>query len=556
MLALDPTDDGRMPYLIDLHSTNRTYVNGRAVHRKHVLPGDTIVIGRTRFEIRRLDVSRPHVVELPEKPPERPPGAGRISTKILPAAAGRPAFDETALGPAPLLRNSQERDQGLDELLETLSVDNRPRAPQPTASETPPPEIVLEPPQGSPAPATASPEARPASPAADEGEGGRAEAEPELLPAAEAVEPETEPVLLQEEPDAQPAAAEGTPTPSAIPPADGVTELVFGLTADDDGATPELAPEPEATRAIDGGRLARPAALAAEGVAAKLLAQVPRDYSPFFGFRERPFGQTADPDYLFHGQCHWDALMALARWLKTGPPLAVLFGEAGCGKTLLVACLARRLAALRTPAVVIRAEPEVATPEELIAAAASRAAELGEPPPQDGQSPPETWRDTMGRLRRRNALAVFLIDDAHHMPQPALKGLAGLLEDLTAREGARLLLAGDETLREAVAVPPLCYHVGISCYLAPMDVNEVAAYVAHRLCLVSEDRNLVFTRRAVELIATYSGGVPRLVNSVADAALFYAFRSDRHQVSHDVVAQAIAEVLDGDVPQPPREDTP
>ncbi|MFP4055371.1 MAG: FHA domain-containing protein [Candidatus Brocadiia bacterium] len=424
MLALDPTDDGRMPFLIDLYSSNGTFVNGQPVHRKHVLPGDAIVVGRAHFGIRRVEPGErrePGDVDEAERP-EPPPR--RITTTVLPPASRVPLPEEQA----------------------------------PPASEE-------------------------------------------------------------------------------------ATELIFDLPSQEPADHQGLG-ETQPLDAVPSGRRPAPP----ESEAARLLAEVPRDYGAYYGFRERPFGPTADPEYFFHSRCHWEALASLMRWVRRGPPLALLFGQTGCGKSLLLACVERRLAAQSPPPVVLRPGVPPAERDQLIMAAVARVAERCGDLACDAQAPVDLWNAALAELGGRGIRLVVLVDDAHALSAEALQAMGDLLEHPAARDNARLVLAGDETLRQVVAVPPLSYHLGVSCYLAPLSLEEVAGYVAHHLGHAAPGRRLVFTRRAVELISAYSHGVPRLINTVADAALFYACRDSRQQVSHEVVSQAIQEGLDGELP--------
>jgi pSer/pThr/pTyr-binding forkhead associated (FHA) protein/type II secretory pathway predicted ATPase ExeA len=59
LLALDSRTADQLPLLVDLHSSNGTFVNGRAVHRTHVAPGDVIAIGGCEMELRELEVKPP-----------------------------------------------------------------------------------------------------------------------------------------------------------------------------------------------------------------------------------------------------------------------------------------------------------------------------------------------------------------------------------------------------------------------------------------------------------------------------------------------------------------
>ncbi|MCG8399374.1 hypothetical protein LWS67_23075, partial [Bacillus atrophaeus] len=55
---------------------------------------------------------------------------------------------------------------------------------------------------------------------------------------------------------------------------------------------------------------------------------------------------------------------------------------------------------------------------------------------------------------------------------------------------------------------------------------EVANYIAFRLQAVGAPKPL-FTQEACSLIATASGGVPRMINVLCDTALVYGFANDK-----------------------------
>ena len=274
----------------------------------------------------------------------------------------------------------------------------------------------------------------------------------------------------------------------------------------------------------------------------------PTSYQGFYGFDDLPFRLTADPDYFFESQRHGDVLKGLSHWLTQGRPVAVLCGPPGSGKSLLLACLARQLGYRRPAPVVMRPGLEDWTLDDLILATIARAAELHGELPAQGQTPQELWHAAAAELRRRNVLVAFLIDDADTAGRGFAGELGRLLETDAARVATRIVLAGSGKLLDLVAGPPLSAHLGARCGLAPLRPDEVSAYITHRLLGASGRRDHVFTRDAVELIAAWSRGMPRLINVAADAALFCACRADLHTVDRHTVAQAIREALGTDAP--------
>ena len=553
LICLDPTDDGRMPFVIDLHSSNGTCINRRPVHRKHLLPGDVLLVGDHEFKLRRV--------------------AGPVLASVEP---------EVEIPPAPLRRPGASTtlvpDREPLDLGEAVPVEPFVFAPEP---ETEPAEAeVLGPLATEPAAAPEQPEPvgaleevlAPVENVSDddlidvfsETEGEPAEAAP--------VEPE--PVVSVESPEeAEPVTTDtaafvpAAGSPAAVVEQRETAEFVREPAPDFEPAAPvpDAAEEPEPAMALAEASADAAVAAALEDTRAlevltirqapapslepqRLLPEGPADYAEFFGFERQPFQAAPDADCFFDGQHHWDALDTLVRWLKAGPPVAVLFGERGCGKSLLVECLARRLA-YRRPAPVVVCPPLAATmPDAVIATALATARELYPDLADGSDGPLASWRAALKDLCRRRGLVALLLDDAHLAHEDGLRALATLLDGDAAGSVVRVLLAGDESLRELVGEPPLAYHPGISCYLQPLDGEEVAPYLALRIFHASGRRELPFTRRAVDLIAEYSCGVPRLINLVADGALRQAFHEQHHQADFQTVARGIRLVLGADAP--------
>jgi type II secretory pathway predicted ATPase ExeA/pSer/pThr/pTyr-binding forkhead associated (FHA) protein len=545
LIALDARGNGRMPFLIDLRSTNRTFVNGRAIHRKHVLPGDEIIIGRTRFEIRRADgphvdatareearhaIAWSHLSVTPPPPAKAPPSREPRPPKAqppAPQAVGPPAPAAPEPVPAPPPPEDIPLTVDLGELAalgglpadEAEAVEAPAAQPEPTEQAPAP----VEPP--APEPAAVEPARREVAPAPPEDE----------------PEPEEAPVEVAETPPPEPPAEMDAPEPMRLETPEAPAE------ADRVAAAPD---DPDATWIMAPLTSPEPPAIPADSPATKRLAEEPHGYEAHFGLHEQPFQHTVDPKYFYHSQCHWEAYTTLNRWVETGPPLAVLYGEHGCGKTFVASCLARRLRLILPHVVLVRRDRETAKRDELVLAAVVAASERFGRLQMKGQGPLEVWHALLGEVRRRHALVTFLIDDAHEIPPESVRELADLAENPADRDFVRILLAGEEVLRGLVSEPPLSHHLGVSCYLSPMEADEVPAYVLHRLSLASEDELPLFTRRAMKLIATYSGGIPRLVNTVADAALLYAFRTGSREVTRELVAQAIDELLPAEPPRP------
>jgi hypothetical protein len=135
---------------------------------------------------------------------------------------------------------------------------------------------------------------------------------------------------------------------------------------------------------------------------------------------------------------------------------------------------------------------------------------------------------------------VLLIDEAqlfrNRDAMEEFRGLLNLLHD--GRKLVSLVLFGLHELADILKLdPPLAQRVEIRVELTPMDWLESQAYVSHRLRLAGATQ-AVFSPDALEALFRCSGGVPRLLNTVADNALFEAFLSESKPVDSSIVAAA------------------
>ena len=118
------------------------------------------------------------------------------------------------------------------------------------------------------------------------------------------------------------------------------------------------------------------------------------------------------------------------------------------------------------------------------------------------------------------------------------------------RKLLRFILLGQPELRELLgtyALRQLDQRITARYHLGPLSEAETSGYLSHRMRVAGGDP-AVFTRGARRAIHALSGGVPRLINVLADRALLGAYVGDSRSVSAAVVRRAAAEVLDRELP--------
>ena len=85
----------------------------------------------------------------------------------------------------------------------------------------------------------------------------------------------------------------------------------------------------------------------------------------------------------------------------------------------------------------------------------------------------------------------------------------------------RIILAGQPELNEKLNSPELvqlAQRVRLRFHLAALTKAETSAYIDHRLEVAGSQGRRIFAEETYPKIYKYTGGVPRLINTLCDTA--------------------------------------
>jgi general secretion pathway protein A len=88
----------------------------------------------------------------------------------------------------------------------------------------------------------------------------------------------------------------------------------------------------------------------------------------------------------------------------------------------------------------------------------------------------------------------------------------------------------------------LSQRVRLRFHLGTLSRDDLRAYVLHRLEVAGADGRQIFAEDTFPEIARYTGGVPRLVNTLCDTAMMAAYNEDRDHVTLADIASAVSEL--------------
>lgn len=264
-------------------------------------------------------------------------------------------------------------------------------------------------------------------------------------------------------------------------------------------------------------------------------------YAAFFGLREKPFDLLPNPDFLYPSRAHKRALTYLTHGIKERAGFILLTGEVGSGKTTLIRNIIR--SQLRDSVLAKVFNTRVDSLQLLMQINGDFGLET------DGRDKAALLRELNDFLIEQYAArrqAVLIIDEAQNLSAEILEEVRMLSNLETDREKLlQIILVGQPELREILARPGLLQlrqRIQINCHLQPLSAAEVSEYILFRLERAGNRAALTFDDEAVEAIATYSRGIPRLVNILCDYIMIDAYSAQLRNIKGNVVHELAADL--------------
>lgn len=221
-------------------------------------------------------------------------------------------------------------------------------------------------------------------------------------------------------------------------------------------------------------------------------------------------------------------------------PVVILTGEAGTGKTLLVQCVLGQLGEDAIP--VLHGHPHSSFQGFLnsvcrqlgLCESQSEAASLSE------DRFDLFWNYLRAASAQGRRLVVF-VDNAHDMPESLLEELALMSRWPEADKRAlQIVLIGLPSLHGVVQklVQRQLIDEGYPTHwIAPLEPEEVSAFVCLKLSECGEDTAQVVAPEAIDRIAFYSQGIPRVILTLCSLAVLNARLEGRSGITPDLVDQ-------------------
>jgi putative secretion ATPase (PEP-CTERM system associated) len=264
-------------------------------------------------------------------------------------------------------------------------------------------------------------------------------------------------------------------------------------------------------------------------------------YLGHFNLQEQPFRLTPDPEFLYWSKQHAraKAYMESTIWLADG--FVVITGEIGSGKTTLLQSF---LAELDDDVVYAVVSQTQLTPTQFLQAVLT---EFGFKPFNKRKVELLDMLNMFLIEQYSNGKKVVLVvDEAQNLTHKVLEEIRLISGIETHKEKVlRIILAGQPELRDTLdsaSMKQLIQRVRLRFHLGPLDRREMHEYIEHRLSVAGAEDKRLFGDDTFEIIHRYTGGVPRLINTLCDTSLLCAFADEKKSVGLDDVKSAIDEL--------------
>jgi general secretion pathway protein A len=154
----------------------------------------------------------------------------------------------------------------------------------------------------------------------------------------------------------------------------------------------------------------------------------------------------------------------------------------------------------------------------------------------------DTLSEFLLSLLPLGAGALLIIDEAQNLPLQVLEQIRILSNLETDKEKLlQIVLVGQLNLQELLKSPglrQLDQRISIRYELKPLNREETAAYISHRLTIAGGGAVVSFAPKALDLVHRYTSGIPRLINLLCDRSLLGGYSARVARITPEIVSAA------------------
>lgn len=262
-------------------------------------------------------------------------------------------------------------------------------------------------------------------------------------------------------------------------------------------------------------------------------------FQEYYGLQQQPFSLAPNTEFYVEIKTQQECFNVLSYALQAGEGFIKITGDVGTGKTLLCRRLLNSLYDDEYVSVYI---PNPALNPQALWRAIGHELEV-EVNNVDIHQVQERIQQRLLSLAQEGRSVVLVVDEAQCIPEDSLEALR-LISNLEteSRSLIQIVLFGQPELNTLLAqhrFRQLKQRITYSAELQAMDAESMQHYIQQRMILAGYRGMPVFEDSALKLMKKATAGIPRLINIIAQKALFSAFGGGAKSVSAAHIRAAV-----------------
>lgn len=263
-------------------------------------------------------------------------------------------------------------------------------------------------------------------------------------------------------------------------------------------------------------------------------------YLSHYNLKSKPFQMSTDPDFLWLGEKHKEALATLRYAIVENKGILALTGDVGTGKTTLINALIKSLGDDTLAATIY--DPSLGVLEffNIISIAFNMGRTF------DGKGEFLIYfKRFLKEARAQNKKVLLIIDEAQRINNELLEEIRLLsnLEDDHVRL-LNIFFVGQNEFIDVLKEyknRALRQRITLRYHIEPLKLSETEAYTRHRLKIAGAQAH-IFSSGAIQEIFSFSDGYPRMINIICDHALLSGYVREILIITADIIKECKEEL--------------
>ena len=264
-------------------------------------------------------------------------------------------------------------------------------------------------------------------------------------------------------------------------------------------------------------------------------------YLDHFGLNSKPFINSPGEDFFSPNEDYEAAVSRMEQVLLSRDAVAIVSGGPGVGKTTLVSAAAKRVG---DQALVTYVDMRLMQPELLFDLLLMKLG--GESGNGDLATSLYRLKSAIAQHNEEQGRKVTAVIDVSNLTIERAKRIMQLIHMTGDPDGQlNIVLLGPHALHKLLDTPGLIHirqRVTFRYRIRPLSVPETEQYMKAQIEQAGGQGDALFSHGTSIMVFKYVGGVPRLINTLLDAALSTAARQGVETITPDLVTE-VAQLL-------------